>query len=113
VVEGSRTPPRFEKAEDLGVQRPLPLVLEVVHRHRRDHGVEPPERRQLVDKVVLDELHAPVSGEAPRRRFEHDGREVHTDTAHVSAVPLQSRGTQSSNTLSPWSRRGNSSARSR
>ena len=46
VLEVGEQPARLEQLERLAVERALAVVLEMVDRHRRDHGVEAAERGQ-------------------------------------------------------------------
>ena len=61
----------FEQVEDLRVQGPLALVLEMMDGHGGHDGVKAPERRQRLGQVVLDQLDALVAGESFARRGEH------------------------------------------
>ena len=76
----------LEKVEDLGVQRALAVVLEVVDRHRGDHRVEASQCRHRRGHVVLDQLDPLIAGEAVARRLEHDVGEVEPDPANVRAI---------------------------
>jgi len=79
----------LEQVEDLAVQRPLALVLEVVDGHGRDDDVEAPELGQRCRQVVLDELDALVAGEAVAGRIEHELGEVQAHPVHAGTTGLQ------------------------
>ena len=76
----------LEQVEDLGVQRALAVVLEVVDRHRGDHRVEASHCRHRRGHVVLDQLDPLIAGEAVACGVEHDVGEVEPDPAKVRPI---------------------------
>jgi hypothetical protein len=91
VLEVGEHAAGLEQLEDLGVERALALVLEVVDRHRRHDRVEAPERGQRLGQVVGDDLDAFVAREALARRAEHEVGEVEPDAEHPRTVGPEQR----------------------
>jgi hypothetical protein len=61
----------------------------MVDGHRRDDGVETPDRGQRLGEIVLYELDALVAGEALACCFEHELGEIERHATHMRTVDPQ------------------------
>ena len=126
----ANTPPGVSSSTTRHRER-VALVVEMVDDHRGSHGVEPAERGQRGDEVVLDELDAVDAVEPRGRHRQHQLGEVEPDGASLRPA-RQQQGQQATVAgakveyslgvvgdefvawpLPPSARRGNSSARFR
>jgi cytochrome P450 len=89
VLEVGEDPAGVEQIERLLVERALALMLEMVDREGRDHGVETADVWQRQAEVVAHQLDAPVAGETLAGRAEHQLGEVHAHRVHPRALALK------------------------
>ena len=70
---------RVQRVSNLGEERPLPQILEMVDREARDDQVEPPERSDRLLHVAGAHGDPVISGEVRTRQIEHRRRAVDRD----------------------------------